>query len=338
MKKVFLAGLGVFSLIGMGCSADDPSGPPGSGGRRGVAGIDTADGSDSVGGSDARPSDDSGGAAPPGRDGEPRSPDDGMSSDATDRSDARLKPDAGPSYDDSCGKGMLPDASHAPEPVCLAPDVPCDNQGKQALIDRHNAYVAIAKTGNVDFLLLGDFLCDDFRGDGGAFKETKKVYDDAFGQYRPADFCEGGDMTEHVLWRIQNGELDGIQPRVVMLNVGTTNGGRNDSPERILAGIKAIIDYTLEKVPGVKILLTSVVPWGSGVVNARHTSVNKLLPLLDDCGRTVRFVDIYPKFLRPDGSLPMPDSLTRDGGVHLTAAGYEVWADAVAAPLQELMK
>ncbi len=237
-----------------------------------------------------------------------------------------------------CIEKKLPDGMQGSEPVCLAPDVPCDNQGSQPRIDRHNSYVQIAKQGNVDFLLLGDFLCDDFRGDSGPFKATKLVYDTAFGGYRPANFCEGGDMTEHLLWRLQNGELDGIHPRVVMLNVGTTNGGRNDKPERILAGIKAIIDYTLQKIPGVKILLVPVLPWGSGDVNARHTSVNKYLPLLDDCGKTVRFVDIYPKFLRPDGSLPEPGEITRDGGVHLNATGYQIWADAIKTPLAEMMR
>ena len=200
---------------------------------------------------------------------------------------------------------------------------------------RHQGYVAIAAKGGVDLLLMGDFLTDDFRGNNK--NGVPAIYERAFGRYRPANFGQGGDYTQHVLWRLQNGELDGITPRVMMLMIGGTNGSNGEPGERIAEGVKAIIACVRQKSPGTKILLLSVLPWDAnpGSRRDRHVAVNQHLPALDDGGKTVKYVDISRKFLAPDGTIPkdlMPD------GAHLSDKGYQMWADAVEAPLRALMQ
>lgn len=200
---------------------------------------------------------------------------------------------------------------------------------------RHEGFVAEAKKGGVGLLLMGDFLTDDWRGNPK--NGVKAIYDQAFGRYRPANFGQGGDYTQHVLWRLQNGELEGIAPKVMMLMIGGTNGSNGDAPEKIAAGIAAMIRTVREKSPGTKILLLPVLPRAekSGSLRTRHTSVNPLLARLDDGGKTVRFLDIAGKFVDADGTIPkeiMPDF------VHLSDKGYQLWADAVEATLREMME
>ena len=210
-----------------------------------------------------------------------------------------------------------------------------DRAGKldERFLKRHEAFVAEAKKGGIDLLLIGDFLTDDWRGNNT--NKVKDIYDKAFGPYKPANFGQGGDHVQHVLWRVLNGELDGLKPKVVMLLIGGTNGSNNDPPEKVAAGVKGIIDAVKEKCPGAKVLLLSVPPRGEkpSAIRTRHMSVNPLLAKMDDGGKTVRFVDFAAKYVQPDGTVSkelMPDFF------HLSEKGYQVWADAVAKPLKEL--
>ena len=225
-------------------------------------------------------------------------------------------------------------------PVFDDPATPVPKRDKSGAPDarfiaRHESYVAIAKKGGVDLLLIGDFLTDDFRGNNK--NGVKAIFDNAFGQYKPANFGQGGDYTQHLLWRLQNGELEGITPRVIMLMIGGTNGSNGEPGERIAAGVKAIIEAVKQKSPRTKILLLSVLPWDAnpGSRRDKHAAVNAHLPALDDGGKTVKYLDLTGKFLAPDGTIPkdlMPD------GAHLSDNGYQLWADAVEAPLRELMR
>ena len=225
--------------------------------------------------------------------------------------------------------------SHDIEP----PDVPAYKKNKdgtpdQRFMKRHEGFVEEARKGGVDLLLVGGFLTDDWRGNNK--NSVGAIYEKSFGPYHPANFGQGGDYTQHVLWRLQNGELEGIRPKVVMLLIGGTNGSNGDDPVKIAAGVRAIIDTIKHKVPGAKVLLLGVPPWQekSGKLRARQTAVNPLLAAMDDAGKTIRYVDFGPKLIGPDGTVPrnlMPD------GVHLSEEGYQVWADAVAGPLKGLM-
>lgn len=220
-----------------------------------------------------------------------------------------------------------------------SPDVPAFKQNKDGTPDqrftkRHETFVAEAGKGGVDLLLVGDFLTDDWRGNNK--NHVAAICEKAFGSYRPANFGQGGDYTQHVLWRMQNGELNGIQPKVVMLLIGGTNGSNSDDPAAIASGVRAIIATIQQKVPSAKVLLIGVPPWQEklGKLRAQHTAVNPLLAAMDDGGKTIKYVDFGGKLIGPDGTVAkelMPD------GVHLSEQGYQIWADAVNAPLKELM-
>jgi lysophospholipase L1-like esterase len=196
-------------------------------------------------------------------------------------------------------------------------------------VKRHDGFVEIAKKGNVDVLFLGDSITDGWRG-------QKKTWDAAFGAYKPANFGIGGDQTQHVLWRIQNGELDGIKPKVAVVMIGTNNTGGH-SAEQIADGIKAIVTTIHEKSPDTKVLLLGVFPRGKMIPNNQNTKIieiNKVIAKLDDGGKKVKYLDIGEKFMK-DGQIPgdiMPDYL------HLSAAGYQIWADAITPTLKDMLR
>ena len=197
-------------------------------------------------------------------------------------------------------------------------------------VGRHEGFVAIAKKGDVDVLFIGDSITDAWRG-----KDAAPTWKKHFEPLKSANFGIGGDRTQHVIWRLQNGELDGIQPKVAVVMIGTNNSGQ-DAAEQIAAGITEVVRTIHKKSPETKVLLLGVFPRGEKADHPQRLKlieVNKIISKLDD-GKTVKYLDIGEKFLQPDGTLPkdiMPDFL------HLSARGYEIWGDAIAPAVREML-
>ena len=195
---------------------------------------------------------------------------------------------------------------------------------------RHEGFVEIARKGGVDLLFVGDSITDGWRSGG------KAIWEKDFASLKAANFGISGDQTQHVLWRLQNGELDGIRPKLAVLMIGTNNL-RGNSDEEIVEGIKAIIKDLHEKTPATKILLLGIFPRAEKAdapQRARIKHINSIIARLDD-GKILRYMDIGDKFLEPDGTLPkaiMPDFL------HPNARGYQIWADTIMPTVQEMMK
>lgn len=219
-----------------------------------------------------------------------------------------------------------------------APDVPApkldskDGKPQASFMQKHESFVKIAQAGEAQLVFLGDSIT-------AGWGSKKEIWDKAFGAYKPANFGIGGDRTQHVLWRIMNGELDGIKPKAAVLMIGTNNSG-SDPAEGIAKGITRIVETIRAKQPQAKILLLAVFPRGSkpdGKLNEQNEKlkkVNNIIAKLDD-GKTIFFLDIGKKFVPGEGPIDkeiMPDFL------HLSAKGYQIWADAIAAKLAQLMK
>jgi lysophospholipase L1-like esterase len=203
---------------------------------------------------------------------------------------------------------------------------------------RHDKFVEIAKRGRVDVLFLGDSITDGWGGEGHSPRaKGTEIFEKEFIPLKAANFGIGGDRTQHVLWRLQNGELEGIQPKVVMLMIGTNNSnGKDNTSEEIADGITAIVKEIHKRSPKTKVLLLGIFPRGPKPNPQREKikKVNEIIAKLDDGGKTVKYLDIGPKFLQEDGTLPrdvMPDYL------HLSPKGYQIWADAVKGPIMELL-
>ncbi len=221
-------------------------------------------------------------------------------------------------------------------PTIAAPKAWNENAYK-GFMARHAGFLkdkeaALAK-GPIQFVLIGDSITDGWRSGG------KAALNAAFGQWNPYNIGIGGDQTQHVLWRIDQGELDGIQPnpKAAMIMIGTNNMG-SATVEEIADAITRIVNKVHEKLPHTKILLLGIFPRGeraSDPARAKIKAVNEIISKLDDGGKTVTYLDIGAKFLADDGTLSkdiMPDAL------HPNARGYQIWADAVKPTLDSWMK
>jgi lysophospholipase L1-like esterase len=201
---------------------------------------------------------------------------------------------------------------------------------------RHDIFVGIAKRGGVDVLFLGDSITDAWGGEGhGASTPGSKLFQEHFVPLKAANFGISGDRTQHVLWRLQNGELDGIKPKVLMLMIGTNNSGSNTAIQ-IAEGITTIVKEIHKRSPETKVLLLGVFPRGEkpSAVREKLAEVNKTISKLDDGGKTVKYLDIGDKFVGKEGVISkdiMPDFL------HLSPKGYEIWANAVKPVIAELL-
>jgi lysophospholipase L1-like esterase len=211
------------------------------------------------------------------------------------------------------------------------PSVPAPRSSPTNWLSRHEGFVAQAKKGGIDLLFLGDSITDGWRNKG--IDVWRKFYEPR----HAANFGIGGDRTQHVLWRIRNGELDGIKPKVTVLMIGTNNS-KTDQPEPVAEAIKLIVREIRARCPSTKVLLLAVFPRNRESDTpeqlANNRKVNEIIARLDD-GKHVRFLDINKVFLGPDGKVPadiMPDFL------HPNEHGYQLWADAMEPTLAEMLK
>jgi len=202
-------------------------------------------------------------------------------------------------------------------------------------MQRHENFLKQAKEGNIDLLFLGDSITNGWSGKGKNGEGPIEVWNRYYAPRKAANFGIGGDRTQHVLWRIENGEVDGISPKVAMLMIGTNNS-RDNSADEIAEGVETIVKRLREKLPNTKILLLGVFPRGETPNPQREklAQVNERISKLDD-GKMITYRDIGKKFLNDDGSISkeiMPDFL------HLSRKGYRIWAEAVEPTLWSMME
>jgi lysophospholipase L1-like esterase len=195
---------------------------------------------------------------------------------------------------------------------------------------RHEEFMYRKTQGEIGLLFIGDSITDYWprKGEWSWLK---------FAPYKPANFGIGGERTEHVLWRMMNGELDGINPKVAVLMIGTNNIGQfpDEKPEWAAAGVTKIVETINEKLPNTKILLLGVFPRGKKDSEARQkvAAINQIICKLDD-GKRTRYLDIGKVFLEASDELSgkaMPDLL------HPSAKGYDLWFEAMNPLLTEML-
>ena len=206
---------------------------------------------------------------------------------------------------------------------------PVDRDGERWQA-RHAAMNQRVAKGNVDLIFIGDSITQAW-GENG-----KEVWAKYYGSRNAVNLGISGDRTQHVLWRLGNGNIDGISPKTAVIMIGTNNSnGSDNTVAQIADGIRAIVKKLRSELPGMKILLLDIFPRGANPNNQRGKvlQVNQIISKLDD-GEHVHYLAIGQGFLNYDGTISkaiMPDSL------HLSPMGYRIWADAIEGKLKELM-
>jgi lysophospholipase L1-like esterase len=189
-----------------------------------------------------------------------------------------------------------------------------------------------ARHENVDLVFIGDSITHGWEKDG------LNVWNRLYKPYNALNLGFFGDRTEHVLWRLQHGEIDGIHPKAAVLLIGTNNTShRLEAPGSTAAAIRRLIDEMHRHLPDTKILLLAVFPRNDKPgtqVSRINDDLNTILPSLAD-NRKVFFLNINKALLNADGTFSkniMPDL------IHPNEKGYEIWAAAMQPELQKLMQ
>jgi lysophospholipase L1-like esterase len=197
--------------------------------------------------------------------------------------------------------------------------------------ERHAQFLERSKQGDIDLVFLGDSITDRWPRVGE--RSWLKL-----APYKPANFGIEGDCTEHLLWRLEHGELEGISPKVVVVLIGSNNVFyfADEKPEWAARGIEKIVTMILARSPTSNVLLLGIFPRDEKESRVRLTinAVNREIQHLGD-GARVRFVDLGAQFCDGSGNIPvdiMPDA------VHLSAKGYEIWERALESILPDMLK
>lgn len=196
---------------------------------------------------------------------------------------------------------------------------------------RHEQKLAEEGRETAEILLIGDSITHGWEDTG------KEVWEQYFGEYGTYNIGFGGDRTENVLWRFEHGEIDGINPEVAVVMIGTNNTGhRQDAPECTAQGIEFIVDRLKEKLPETHILLLAIFPRADspdGKLNKLNTQINSRIQDLDN-QENVTFLNLNDAFLDDNGTLPehiMPDLL------HPNEKGYKIWAEALKPEVEKYL-
>jgi len=184
--------------------------------------------------------------------------------------------------------------------------------------------------GDYDIEFIGDSITEGWEGAGS------NVWQEFYGKRKVINMGVGGDRTQHVLWRFEQGQLDGINAKVAVVMIGTNNSNNQDNTEaEILEGVTAIVQQIRVRQPETKIILLGIFPRGRTFSPQRGKilQVNQALARLDD-GKNIFYIDLGSRFIENNGSIS--ESMMHDY-LHPGEAGYKIWADGIETKLKELL-
>ncbi|AMV21312.1 GDSL-type esterase/lipase family protein [Planctomyces sp. SH-PL14] len=232
-------------------------------------------------------------------------------------------------------------AAPAVENTAILPAPACEKD----FYDWNERHAAVRKTiaeTPPDLIFIGDSITHLWGGRPQPNRSSgQKVWDDYYAKRNAANLGFGWDRTQQVLWRLENGEFEGIAPKVAVVLIGTNNltshNVRENTDDEIVAGIRAVCETIQKKSPQTKILLLGLLPRGKDPKNPHRQRIQNinasLKESMEDQGG-VTFLDIGPSFLIETGEFRpglAPDHL------HLSEEGYRVWAEAMEPTLVRLL-
>ncbi len=198
---------------------------------------------------------------------------------------------------------------------------------KPGWIERHESMNAKAKQGNIDLIYIGDSIVQRYEGVG------KPVWDHYYAPRNALNLGISGDRTQHVIWRLDHGNIDGIHPKLAIVMIGQNNGGHNTASE-IAEGVREVVQRIRTKLPDTKILLLGIFQRREKPTPERAVlaEANEMIARLSDS--SVTYIDINSIFVQPDGTIPaslMPDF------EHPSELGFQRWAEAIESKVATLM-
>ena len=210
---------------------------------------------------------------------------------------------------------------------CIKP-IPREGQAYERFLELNKRVKE--SQGQAEVIFVGDSIIQGWESNG------KEVWAKYYTPRHALNLGIGSDHTQHVLWRLDHGNLDGLKPKVAVVLIGVNNiPGDQNTPRQALEGVTAVVQKLREKLPETKVLLLGIFPFREDFCaqRAKALQVNQALHKLDD-SQWIRFLDIGHLFIQSDGKISK--DIMRDF-LHPSAAGYRLWAEAMEPDLATML-
>jgi len=199
---------------------------------------------------------------------------------------------------------------------------------KPGWMERHESMNTKARQGKIDLIYIGDSIVQRYEGVG------KHVWDHYYASRNALNLGISGDRTQHVIWRLDHGNIEGINPKLAIVMIGQNNGGHNTASE-IAEGVTEVVKIIRTKLPKTKILLLGIFQRREKPTPERAVlaEANNIISKL--ANYSISYMDINSVYVQPDGTIPaslMPDY------EHPSELGFKRWAEAIEAKVAELME
>jgi lysophospholipase L1-like esterase/dienelactone hydrolase len=219
-------------------------------------------------------------------------------------------------------------------------DVATPRTDKNSLL-AHEQLLAKRTQGQIDIYFVGDSITRRWGTSDAQWKDLLENWRRNFLGWNAANFGWGADKTQHILWRLQHGELDGVKPKIFVVLAGTNNVGNQtplgDTQSRateVARGVTAIVREIRRRVPKAVVIVTGITPRDDNrAVMPVIRAANREIARLAD-GKAVRYINIEENLADPEGNL-FP-GMAYDG-LHLTPKAYQIWADALKPAFTEIL-
>ena len=219
-------------------------------------------------------------------------------------------------------------------------DVATPRTDKNSML-AHEQLLAKRTQGQIDVYFMGDSITRRWGASDEQYKELFANWSANFKGWNAADFGWGGDKTQHMLWRLQNGELDGVNPKIIVLLAGTNNIGKaaplGDADARtaeVVRGVTAVAADLRRRAPKATLVITGITPRDDNIaVMPIVRAANREIAKLAD-GKAVRYINIDSQLADEAGNLR--PGMANDG-LHLTPKAYQIWADALKPVFTEIL-
>ena len=207
----------------------------------------------------------------------------------------------------------------------------------------HQELLAKRTAGQIDVYFMGDSITRRWGTSDAQYADLYANWKQNFTGWNAANFGWGGDKTQNMLWRLENGELDGVRPKVVVLLAGTNNVGKisplgtNDSDARadeVARGVSAVVRELRQRAPKATLIITGITPRDDNVdvMPIIHRANRQIAQLAN--GKSIRYISINEQLAFPDGHLR--EGMAHDG-LHLSPKAYQLWADALKPHFTEIL-